>query len=305
MTWMVLIYDERAPPMVSRVVRVSLRRAAAAVLTVSATTLTAGLAEPVRASAQYAAPSSPGIVTQPLTVRSRTNPNCCSVGGGPAVGDEVPVYCWRDGKIAQWRGRRSQRWFLIQYFQTPTHAPIGFISVLAFDVQPRVRKRVYNPSWPQKWSSSPTIGPPSMEYVVPLCGQMLGPQPGSPEWEEYCTDPGPSGAGGSPGGSADPPPPPLPPKTWPETAGGEAHTWTNHTNAGGIEGPTIARYQTIQMACKLHGFRVADGNTWWYRIASAPWDNRFYVSADAFYNNGQTSGSLRGTPFIDSAVRDC
>ena len=29
------------------------------------------------------------------------------------------------------------------------------------------------------------------------------------------------------------------------------------------------------------------------------------VSADAFYNNGATSGSLIGTPFIDPAVRDC
>ena len=27
--------------------------------------------------------------------------------------------------------------------------------------------------------------------------------------------------------------------------------------------------------------------------------------ADAFYNNGQTSGSLRGTPFVDPAVPDC
>jgi hypothetical protein len=37
-----------------------------------------------------------------------------------------------------------------------------------------------------------------------------------------------------------------------------------------------------------YGFKVADGNTWWSRIASAPWDNNFYVSADAFYNDGQT-----------------
>ena len=64
-------------------------------------------------------------------------------------------------------------------------------------------------------------------------------------------------------------------------------------------------YTTVQVACKVSGFRVADGNTWWYRIASAPWSNNYYVSADAFYNNGQTSGSLVGTPFVDSNVPNC
>ncbi|MGN6188278.1 MAG: M23 family metallopeptidase [Conexibacter sp.] len=102
-----------------------------------------------------------------------------------------------------------------------------------------------------------------------------------------------------------PTPNPSPPPTYGETVGGPTHTWTNWTNAGGTEGPTIASYTTVQIACKLPGFRVADGNTWWYRIASAPWNSQFYASADAFYNNGQTSGSLRGTPFVDPAVRDC
>ncbi|MGB0094616.1 MAG: hypothetical protein WBP81_19050 [Solirubrobacteraceae bacterium] len=101
------------------------------------------------------------------------------------------------------------------------------------------------------------------------------------------------------------PPPQQPPPTWKETAGGVAHTWTNYTNAGGTQGPSIASNQTVDISCKLTGFRVADGNTWWYRIASPPWSNQFYVSADAFYNNGQTSGSLVGTPFVDPAVANC
>lgn len=99
--------------------------------------------------------------------------------------------------------------------------------------------------------------------------------------------------------------PPSPSTTWPETTGGSAHTWTNYTNAGGTQGPTIAANQTVQIACKATGFRVANGNTWWYRIAQAPWSNRHYVSADAFYNNGATSGPLAGTPFVDTRVRDC
>lgn len=93
--------------------------------------------------------------------------------------------------------------------------------------------------------------------------------------------------------------------TYSETTGGITRTWTNYTNAGGAQGPSITSNQTVQIACKLHGFRVANGNTWWYRIASSPWSNSYYASADAFYNNGQTSGPLRGTPFMDSNVRDC
>lgn len=109
-----------------------------------------------------------------------------------------------------------------------------------------------------------------------------------------------------------PKPQPLPelqrqpaPQTWAETVGVAANTWTNWTNAGGRQGPTIPRYATVQIACKLTGFRVANGNTWWYRIAQEPWNDTYYASADAFYNNGQTSGSLRGTPWVDSAVPDC
>lgn len=55
----------------------------------------------------------------------------------------------------------------------------------------------------------------------------------------------------------------------------------------------------------MTGFRVADGNTWWYRIAQSPWDGTYYVSADAFYNDGATAGSLLGTPFVDPAVPAC
>lgn len=103
-----------------------------------------------------------------------------------------------------------------------------------------------------------------------------------------------------------PTPAPTPaPTTYAETAGGVAHTWTNYTNAGGIQGPSIGSNATVQIACTIAGFAVADGNTWWYRIASAPWSSSYYVSADAFYNNGQTSGSLHGTPFVDPAVPGC
>ena len=103
------------------------------------------------------------------------------------------------------------------------------------------------------------------------------------------------------GGSSPLPPPP----TYAETVGGVTHTWTNYTNAGGTQGPSIQTSQTVQIACKVQGFTVADGDTWWYQIASAPWNGAYYASADAFYNNGQTSGSLIGTPFVDPNVPNC
>jgi hypothetical protein len=105
------------------------------------------------------------------------------------------------------------------------------------------------------------------------------------------------------------PPTPVPtnppPPTYRETVGGNARTWTNWTNAGGAEGPTIPKFATVDISCALEGFRVANGNVWWYRIASPPWSDAYHVSADAFYNNGATSGSLVGTPYVDPAVRHC
>lgn len=93
--------------------------------------------------------------------------------------------------------------------------------------------------------------------------------------------------------------------TFAETTGGVSNTWTDYRSAGGTQGPSIGSNQTVQIACTVTGYRVSDGNTSWYRIASSPWNSGYYVSADAFYNNGSTSGSLHGTPFVDPAVPAC
>lgn len=92
---------------------------------------------------------------------------------------------------------------------------------------------------------------------------------------------------------------------WDETPGGVAHTWSDYTTASGRAGPVIADHQTVSVMCRVRGFKVPDGNVWWYRVGSKPWDGRFYVSADAFYNDGRRSGSLRGTPFFDQRVAMC
>jgi hypothetical protein len=127
----------------------------------------------------------------------------------------------------------------------------------------------------------------------------------------------PGGGGGAPGGGSEaaPPapvgessggstPPPAAP-TYTETSGSFVHTWSDYADAGGSEGPEMPPSDSVQIACKLTGFTVADGNSWWYRIASSPWDGSYYASADAFYNDGQTAGSLLGTPFVDPNVASC
>ena len=127
---------------------------------------------------------------------------------------------------------------------------------------------------------------PFVDTSVPLCSTSAGPPPTPTTPPTSPTQPTAAG-------------------TYPETTGSVAHTWTDYSDAGGSEGPEIGSNQTVQITCRVQGFEVADGNTWWYQIASSPWNNAYYVSADPFYNDGQTSGSLNGTPFYDPSVPTC
>jgi hypothetical protein len=94
--------------------------------------------------------------------------------------------------------------------------------------------------------------------------------------------------------------------TFPEVPGGSTRTFTAYLIISDkIRGPSLRQGTTVQISCKVIGFRVADGDTWWYRVASPPWSDRYYASADAFYNNDQSSGSLIGTSFVDPRVPPC
>lgn len=68
---------------------------------------------------------------------------------------------------------------------------------------------------------------------------------------------------------------------------------------------TRTAHKTVQIHCRVQGFQVADGDTWCYQIAQSPWNDAYFGSADAFYNNGATSGSLIRTPFADTALPLC
>jgi surface antigen len=149
------------------------------------------------------------------------------------------------------------------------------------------------------------IATPAADFSGYIYGGPAGSGPGSSSSPAPAPTPSPTPAP-SPTPNPAPSPAPAPPPTYSETSGpGPVHTWTNYSNAGGTEGPSIPDNSTVQIACKLTGFAVEDGNTWWYRIASSPWNGSYYASADAFYNNGETSGSLKGTPFDDPSVPNC
>ena len=140
---------------------------------------------------------------------------------------------------------------------------------------------------PQK-ASTPTLSTPTPSTPTPSTPTPSTPTPSTPT------------------PSTPTPSTPTPaPQTYAETVGGVTHTWTDYGNAGGSQGATINTGTTVQITCRVTGFKVTDGNTWWYEIASSPWNNTYYASADAFYNNGDTSGSLIGTPFVDTRVPVC
>jgi predicted Ser/Thr protein kinase len=90
-----------------------------------------------------------------------------------------------------------------------------------------------------------------------------------------------------------------------EIVGGPSHTWSDYRSAGGAAGPVIPAYHAVRISCRVRGFTVSDGDRWWYRVASPPWNGRYYVSADAFYNNGAGHGTLLHTPLVDSKVPLC
>jgi len=90
-----------------------------------------------------------------------------------------------------------------------------------------------------------------------------------------------------------------------EVPGGLAHAWTDYTTGQGKAGPSLRPSVDVRVSCRIRGLKVDDGNVWWYRLASAPWSNHFYATADAFYNNGHRSGPLRRTPFFDPKVPVC
>jgi hypothetical protein len=212
----------------------------------------------------------------------------------PRLDRRTPVAVDGDGRPAA-SGRPAPAFSTAGVVPKGPPAPIGDGQVQG--APPSSTRTSPAPTRPTPPTVVSTVSPPQATLVTP-------PPTGVSTTTSPSTAPPPTTP--APTTSTTPPTtPPPPPTTYPETTGGAANTWTNYVTAGGTNGPGIPSNLTIQIACKVTGFKVTDGNTWWYRIASSPWNNRYYVSADAFYNNGQTTGSLRGTPFVDPVIPSC
>jgi hypothetical protein len=215
-----------------------------------------------------------------------TNPSC-GIKQQLHSGSGVTMLCWLSVPPPGWgTPPPSNKWFYVVV--DGTQDDLGFVDAGYVDQQiptpgciGETKPGQNAPPAPQPVSATP---PASSPVTGGASANNSAPQPPSP--------------------TANPVPPP-PPATFTETVGGPTSTWTNYSDAGGTRGATIPTGQSVQVTCVVQGFRVADGNTNWYRIASSPWNNTYYASADAFYNNGATSGSLIGTPWVDPQVPAC
>lgn len=82
------------------------------------------------------------------------------------------------------------------------------------------------------------------------------------------------------------------------------NTFTNYHNASGF-GPRIEAGTWVQVSCKVYDPYIQSVNPdgYWYRIASAPWNDAYYSPANTFMN-----GDPWGGPYAhntDFGVPDC
>lgn len=102
------------------------------------------------------------------------------------------------------------------------------------------------------------------------------------------------------------PTPAPPPQTWSEqeTPNHPVNTFTDYHNASG-EGPAIAAGLWVQVSCKVYDPTIGSVNPdgYWYRIASAPWDDAYYSPANTFMNGDPYGGPY--THNTDFNIPDC
>lgn len=99
---------------------------------------------------------------------------------------------------------------------------------------------------------------------------------------------------------------PAPPRTFPQQqATRGVNTFTNPYNASGM-GERIPPRTWVQVSCKVHAPQIVSVNPdgYWYRIASAPWNNAYYAPANTFWN-GDVEGQLPYTRNTDWNVPNC
>lgn len=102
-------------------------------------------------------------------------------------------------------------------------------------------------------------------------------------------------------------PPTTQPRTYPaQQASRGADSFQNPHNASGV-GPRVVPNQWVDVSCKLYDPYIASVNPdgYWYRIASPPWSNGYYVAANTFWN-GDTPATPRSEWHnTDFSIPDC
>src|SRR5260221_487614 len=101
-------------------------------------------------------------------------------------------------------------------------------------------------------------------------------------------------------------PVPPAPQTWTEQEGTlGANSFSNPHNASGL-GPRLDAMASVQVSCKLYDPTITSVNPdgYWYRIASAPWNNADYIAATTFWN-GDIPGHPPYTHNTDWNVANC
>jgi hypothetical protein len=93
--------------------------------------------------------------------------------------------------------------------------------------------------------------------------------------------------------------------TVPEQQGSRGvNTFLNYHNASGM-GPRIAPGAWVEVSCKVHDGTIASVNPdgYWYRIASAPWNDQYYAPANTFMNGDPWGGPYSHN--TDFSVPEC
>lgn len=82
------------------------------------------------------------------------------------------------------------------------------------------------------------------------------------------------------------------------------NTFTNYHNASGL-GQRVDPGAWVQVSCKVYDPTIGSTNPdgYWYRIASAPWNDQYYAPANTFMNGDPSNGPY--THNTDFAVPDC
>lgn len=155
------------------------------------------------------------------------------------------------------------------------------------------------------WSTN-TAGSRGDHLVVQDDGNVVLYAGSRPLWWTNTVQPGSDGCQGAPPAPVGPPIPPRVGTTTEQSGTFGSPTFTDPVHASG-KGQTIPPMSYVQVSCKVKPATTiasAYPDGYWYRIASAPWDDQYYAVANTFWN-GDIPGHRPYTHNTDFSIPDC